>query len=109
MSECVAKSIILLELIAKAKRPEIVTGVIKKGGEVLAKCLTEIAYNLLYGNIPIGKAESAALRPYKKVVRQFADKKISTSRKIRLLSAHAKLVRGIVKLALPVVKVLGEK
>ena len=107
-SECVSKSLILLELILKAKTPIIVAEIIKKGGEVLANCLTELAYNLLYGNIGINKREAAALKPYKNIVRKIADKNIPSSRKVRLLMTNAKIVREIVKLAAPVVKVLAQ-
>lgn len=60
-------------------------------GEI--KCISEIAYNILYGSVPLTFKEKRILKEYKICIKQFAKKKVSKN----LLKTNVACVQYLIK------------
>jgi hypothetical protein len=56
-----------------------------QGSKQLIRCLSEIAYNVLRGNVPLTPHQKGQLGKHKFPLRQLGQKKVSHKKKVRLV------------------------
>ena len=105
-SDCVRESILLLELLKNCKNKTVFDEIIKKGGVTLLNCLTEIAHNILFGNIPISNKEKERIKSKKIVIRKLGDVHKSTIIKKKICIKNPELVKFLVVKSLPIIQAL---
>lgn len=96
------RNIPLLKALTKAsprKRKDILRGC----SNDLLHSLSEIALNLLKGNIPLSSQQYAALKRQKNKIRLLADRKISLRRKRRTLQQTGGFLLPLLATAIPVI------
>lgn len=71
-----------LKTLSKSKKKN---KIVKKSPNSLIKALCECCKNLMTGSIPISKQRLHRLRPYKKILRSLANKKVPLFKKRRIL------------------------
>jgi hypothetical protein len=69
---------------------------------ILSRALNEIAFNLLYTELPLTPAERRALTPHRRILRKLAHRKLSIKATFRLLTPR--LLRALLT---PVVRLLN--
>ena len=105
MSDCVRQSLVLLEVIAKTKKPALVIKqAINKGGDTLVNAITEIVHNILFGRIRLSNTDKQKLTKVKPILRKLANKEI-VGRK-RICIRNPDIVQATVRIALPTIKIL---
>ena len=70
------------------------------------KILTEIAYNLLAGNIDLGAEDKNQVRKYVKQIRELGKSKSSLKKRKAMLSSQ--LVKVLIKLVSPMIESLSK-
>jgi len=65
------------------------------------RALSQIALNVLQGNVPITESYKKKLKRYKDVIRSLASRQISKARKRKTLLKHHSVVPLFIKPALP--------
>lgn len=58
-------------------------------GNDFYKFLSEIIFNILYGNVPIHRSKISRLRKYKQTLHTLSDRSVSLDRKRHLLHQHS--------------------
>lgn len=65
--------------------------------------LCEIALNVLKGNIPLSKAQYNKLKKQKRLIKLFADKKVSLKRKRQSINQSGGFLGTLLSVAIPVI------
>jgi hypothetical protein len=73
-----------LKVLKKAK-PKLRKNIIKAAENDLITCLAECSHNVLNGNIQLSNKDKTALKKHQKALRELAKRKLSTSKRRRIL------------------------
>lgn len=90
----------LLLFFEKAANTKQQTAIIKHMNEVQLKTISELALNLIKGNIPLTESDKQSLRRYVKTLRKLIDREVTFNRKRELITR--KLLITLARLTLPV-------
>ena len=71
------------------------------------KCVSECCHNVLKGNVPLSDSQKRRLHPQRRLLRLFADKKISTIKKKKVLNQHGGFLPLLGLLAPAIAPILG--
>ena len=85
MSARLKRNFNLLQVLQKAP-PKQRKAILSTATRDLVLCISEIVDNILKGNLKLTKKQVARLKRYKNVLRNMANKKVSTKTKQKLLS-----------------------
>ena len=76
-----------LRVLAKCKQHQC-KAILKAADESLIKAIVQCIYNILRETVPITKRQKSKLAPFAKPLFKLIEKKVSTSRKKRILIQH---------------------
>ena len=90
-----------LKLLEKAK-PELRNAIISKCGPDLLRCISEVALNVLKGNVKIKKSSKRTLKKFKDTIRKVANKSVSDKKKKAILVQKGGFIGPLLAAVLPV-------
>jgi hypothetical protein len=74
----------VLQALAKG-HPHVCKSILKGADKDLLQCLSECAYNVLQGNVPLTPAQKAKLTKYKQKLRQVGNRKVGLKQKHKII------------------------
>ena len=102
MSTCVKHSFPILENICSAPSVPKVVQLLKSADDGVINSLTEIAYNVLYVDLPMGETDKAYLRQHKPELRSLSNKNLSAKSRRKVAIENPKFIQVLLKGALPI-------
>lgn len=78
---------------------------LNRAGIPLLRCIQEIAYNLLYSNLPVKPNEYQVLKRYQAFIRHIGKKHLSEKTLKKQIFSHAEVVPFIIRPALRAYKI----
>ena len=108
MSSRVKRQASLLQIPSQA-RPHICKAILRETDKDLLQCLSECAFNVLRGNVPLTAPQKAKLTKYKQKLRKVADKKVSLKEKHKIVQSGGFSTALLAPLMKPVIAPLAGK
>ena len=103
MSQRMRKHAHFLSVLAKGNSKQ-QRGIIEGASNDLIQCLCECCFNILRGSVPLSSNQKKKLSKYKHHLRTLSNKKVSTSKKRKLLTQKGGFISAILG---PVLSALG--
>src|SRR5215510_2409067 len=90
------------KLLSKAT-PELRKAIISKCGPELLKCISEVAVNVLKGNVQLSSCSKKKLKKHRGQIRKVADKKVSAATKKKILVQKGGFLLPLLSAVLPAI------